>query len=327
VTDRIREDFDGARVIVALVALPGAGGTSLARSLGQMGISVLADSAHAVGTQSVESYGDRILARGQSTWSTPPEYLRQWDADPDIAQLAREQVQSLRRAAADVPGDRGSVWFDERLVLLVDLWRRAGAAIDSTILLWGTPEDAVEELRGSGIARWHARALWEHALVHALAVLSGSPVFVCSRAELSEPASPAASELLSFLSGRGVGGADQGRRAEFDLSAGMARTESDPTDGLAMTLDHLAGLGGAHDSFPSLDELALSGVSEELLAAHRAALRHALGARDAWKMAERRERDAARAELELDRAMTGVDSLSNHLLNAMGVADTHDVMP
>jgi hypothetical protein len=219
------------------------------------------------------------------------------------------------------------VWFDERLVLLVDLWRRAGVATDGTILLWGTPEQAVEELRGSGIGRWHARALWEHALVHAQAALSGGPVFVCSRADLSDPASTAASELVAYLSDRGIGAADPERGAELDLSAGIGPVQSDPTDGLAPTLDQLSRLRGAHDAFPSLDELRLSGVSEELLAAHRAALRHALGARDAWKMAERRERDAARAELELDRAMSGVDSLSNHLLNAMAVADSHDVVP
>jgi hypothetical protein len=313
--------------MVALVALPGAAGTYLARALGRAGVSVLADGIHAVGTHPVESYGDRILASCQSTWSTPPEYLPEWDADPEIAQLAQEQVQSLRRAAADVEGDRGSVWFDERLVLLFDLWRQAGVATDGAILLWGTPEHAVEELRGSGIGRWHARALWEHALAHAQAALSGSPVFVCSRAELSDPASTAGSELMAYLSHRGIGAADPGRRAELDLPAGIVPAPSDPTEGLATTLDQLSGLRGAHDSFPSLDEFRLSGVSEELLAAHRAALRHALGARDAWKMAERRERDAARAELELDRAMSGVDSLANHLLNAMAVADSPDVMP
>jgi hypothetical protein len=288
------------QALVALMALPGAQGSSVADAWSISGVPVVDHAAHA------SSLSDEILAACQSNWWAPPEYLPRWELEPEVAALAARQWE---RANASVGGTGTQVWWDQRHPLLIDLWLMPGRNLRAAVLLWDTPEQSVNALQGLGIRPVHAVALWEHATLHALAALVDQNVYVCHRRELS---TGVPESLLTFLSANGI-----------DVSAvgspvSAASLDTFDEGGLDDLLSVLESVSGPHDAFPTLVLPPMSAASSELLAAHRAAHRMGIEAREAWLLADRREREAARIQAELNSTVKGVDRVAAHLLNVLG---------
>ncbi len=201
------------------------------------------------------------------------------------------------------------VWWDEQHSLLIDLWLMPERSLRAAVLLWDTPEQSVSALQGLGIRPIHARALWEHATMHVLSALAGQRIYVCHRREL-HAGTPASLQAFMSENGIDVSGAD--------LPQGAVTLDGGGKDGFDDLLSVLDSVSGPHEAFPTLDLPALSPVSSELLAAHRAAHRMGLEAREGWLLADRRERETARIQAELNQTMQGVDRVADHLLNALG---------
>jgi hypothetical protein len=312
-------DADSHTPVVALVALPGAGGPTLAQALATAGVHVLWNGTEGSGGTRIASKSEKILEACQATWWAPPEYRPGWKDDPEVAALAHGYLGVVRETVRRDEGHRGTVWFDEGHPLLLDLWRQDDRLVDGAILVFGPPEDAVAELAGQGIKQAHAVALWEQAVQHAVASLDGCPVFVCSRDQLSDNGAAVAAALMSFLDTIGFAyrGAESTLASELAVRVSPGLCATVERDSRHEFLARLESLYGPHQDPHAVGDFELSDVSDELLGAHRSVYRIGVEARHAWLRVDRGERESARINAEMSHTMAGVNLMVEHLLNAV----------
>jgi hypothetical protein len=311
---RMDPDASGGRPPVALLALPGVDGQSLSTALHRAGVHVLSPDA---GASRDTSWTADILASVQSTWWAPPEYRAGWMDQPEVLEYAERQKLAVDEAMEAPRQGSGAVWFDERHPLLIDLWLRHGAIVEGVLLVWVSPDDAVDALRVDGIKRAHAIALWEHAARHALTSMVGSSAFVCSAASLAGDSVP--DGLSAFLSDSHL--IDPATSSFAATPTQSATPASHPDLDVDTACEELMGLleqrRGGHTTFAPVGEVPLSAVSDELLDAHRSLYRVQRETQGAWRLAEKYRRESEGMTLRMGHTMAGVDFLVTHLINAV----------
>ncbi len=260
---------------VLVVGMHRAGTSATASALGDLGLT-LPKAADLLGpsfgnerghfeSRSLMHLSDTVLRALGRAWDDPPELSD--TVQPAIEGMvagARERFEE----AFDAP-EEPVVWKDPRISLLLPFWRRAiGPSRPIAAMLVTRPPLAVARSLSarSALSLLTSLSLWERYVRHAIAGLSGLPVFVSAFDDSLASPVEWAEQVSEWLQGLGIvlsPGQDRAGAARLDPALRHERAGAGPEPGGGLVLasqidlhEKLLAMRGPHDAFvpPTVDD-------------------------------------------------------------------------
>jgi hypothetical protein len=248
-------------------------------------------------SRSLTSFNRRLLLEiGGAPYSLAPRFPDGWTAAPSLDPLREEARALMQSLHPTTPW----VWKDPRTGFTLPFWIDVAGVDPVVVLVHRDPLEVADSLvRRDDAPIPVTLAAWERHNRAALVNARGLPTFVVHYERLLSAPRPVATEIASFLRGRGVEVTDPGPEVEAFVEPGLRRSRADegapnlPSAEQTDLVRILQGLEGAHDTLPAPELPAETPWVDGLLQAEReTGMLELLGARR--KAARELDRNTAR---------------------------------
>jgi hypothetical protein len=248
-------------------------------------------------SRSLTSFNRRLLLEiGGAPYSLAPRFPDDWTAAPSLDPLREEARALMQSLHPTTPW----VWKDPRSGFTLPFWIDVAGVDPVVVLVHRDPLEVADSLvRRDDAPIPVTLAVWERHNRAALVNARGLPTFVVRYERLLAAPRPVATEIASFLRGRGIEVTDPGPEVEAFVEPGLRRSRADasapnlPSAEQTDLVRILQGLEGAHDALPAPELPAETPWVDGLLEAEReTGMLDLLGARR--KAARELDRNTAR---------------------------------
>jgi len=248
-------------------------------------------------SRSLTSFNRRLLLEiGGAPYSLAPRFPDGWTAAPSLDPLREEARALMQSLHPTTPW----VWKDPRTGFTLPFWIDVAGVDPVVVLVHRDPLEVADSLvRRDDAPIPVTLAAWERHNRAALVNARGLPTFVVRYERLLAAPRPVATEIASFLRGRGIEVTDPGPEVEAFVEPGLRRSRADagvpnlPSAEQTDLVHVLQSLEGAHDALPAPELPAETPWVDGLLEAEReTGMLELLGARR--KAARELDRNTAR---------------------------------
>jgi hypothetical protein len=251
-------------------------------------------------SRSLTSFNRRLLLEiGGAPYSLAPHFPDGWTEAPSLDPLREEARALMKSLHPATPW----VWKDPRTGFTLPFWIDVARVDPVVVLVHRDPLEVADSLvRRDDAPIPVTLAAWERHNRAALVNARGLPTFVVRYERLLAAPRPVATEIASFLRGRGIEVTDPGPEVEAFVEPGLRRSRADasapnlPSAEQTDLVRILQRLEGAHDALPAPELPAETPWVDGLLEAEReTGMLELLGARR--KAARELDRNTARRQV------------------------------